>query len=284
MSFLTFELSRLLGRPVELYKFVYGPGNSYFAYTNAEKPITYSGIVYNPLPINRSNIQVTGTLDKADLTVTMPHTAGLPNILTIYPPAQTVSLTIYQGHANDTGGEFLVMWVGRVIGCQRKASEASLTCQSFMTSLKRTGLRRLWMYGCPHVLYGTECGADKAGHTVASVIVSISTTSDAVALPAAWSEALGWDTTHFPGGTIEYVGTDGNNYVTTINSINSDGVTLNLAGPPMALAVGRAVNLVWGCDHTVQGGCAALGNTQNFGGQPWIPYTDPTGIFQNSTY
>jgi hypothetical protein len=283
MSFLDFEISRMLGRPIELYKFTYGPGANYFAYTNAETPVAFSGITYNPLPINRNAIQVTGTLDKTDLTVSMPHTAGLMNILTVYPPATTVLLTIYQGHANDTDVQFLPLWIGRVIGCQRKATEGSLTCQAYMTSLRRTGLRRLWMYGCPHVLYGPECMADKPGHTVSGVaIVSASLSGDLVVLPAGWNGSMA--ISNFPGGTLEYVGSDGNNYATTINSIASDNVTLSLAGPPFGLAPGRTVNVVWGCDHTLGGGCASQGNTVNFGGQPWIPYLDPTGIFTNSSY
>lgn len=281
MSFLTYELSRMLGRPIELYYFQYGPGASYLAYTNAEAAVSYLGVEYQPLPINRSAIQVTGTLDKTDLTVTMPHTADLPNLLTIYPPATTVTLKIYQGHANDTSYTFKPLWIGRVIGCQRKASEASLTCQAYMTSLRRTGLRRMWMYGCPHVLYGTECMADKSAHSISTNIVLV-LTGDRVTLTPGWFG--GWTTANFLGGTIEYTGTDNNAYATTVGAIDPDNVTLTLAGPPLGLAPGRAVTMVWGCDHTLQVGCTAQDNTANFGGQQWIPYTDPTGIFQNSTY
>ena len=66
MSFGAIERTRAKGRPVNLFYVKYGSApNSFYAYTDAEKPITNNGVTYQPLAISRGKIVVSGTLDKA---------------------------------------------------------------------------------------------------------------------------------------------------------------------------------------------------------------------------
>ena len=124
MSFGAIERTRAKGRPVNLFYVKYGSApNSFYAYTDAEKAITNNGVTYQPLAISRGKIVVSGTLDKAAMEVRMTLNVPLAEHFRVYPPTQTVNLTIFQGHLSDTATQFLVAWTGRVISSKRTDNE-----------------------------------------------------------------------------------------------------------------------------------------------------------------
>ncbi len=278
MSFEQKEESRFEGEPVDLFLFRYGTEpNAFYAYTDAEQEITHEGVVYTPVPAMRGNIQSSGTLDKAILKVNMPINTGLADLFRVYPPGQVVSLTIRQGHVSDIAQEFLAIWVGRVIQAEREGYEAIFSCEPFSTSMRRTGLRRHYQYGCPHVLYsqGTgECKANKAAATIPVTTVSVGAAT--VTLPDAWNAQ---PVVKYIGGMIEWAVFGGLERRTILRI--TDGKTLHLSGPTTELAGGVEIDVILGCNHQpgvtdAIGDCTNLhDNILNYGGQPWIPTKNP---------
>src|SRR5690606_25380278 len=145
----------------------------FYAYTDAETAVVFEGITYVPIPISRSAVKASGTLDKSALKVSVPINAEIAELFRIYPPAQVVTLVIRQGHIGDPDSEFLVHWSGRVLSTERKDSECEFSCEPIATSMRRTGLRRHYQIGCPHVLYGPRCRASKALATTVAEALTV---------------------------------------------------------------------------------------------------------------
>lgn len=274
MTFAAFEESRASGQPVQCFLFRYGTeADEYYAYTDStdELTIDHGGtvgeITYSPVPINRDNITSNGTLDKSALSLGMDIGTDLSELFRVYPPSNVVTLTIYQGHMTDA--EFVVVWAGRVVTVAREGGELVLSGEPVSTQLLRPGLRRHYQYGCPHQLYGPQCGADKASATVSATVDSVAGAT--VTLATGWEGAFAAE--KFLRGMLEWTPADSSTERRTIVRISGD--TLTLSGIPKGLEAADSVDVVLGCNHKAfapVGDCEALhDNIQNFGGQPWIP-------------
>lgn len=143
MTFAAQEASRTRGTPLELFLFRYGD-NNYFAYTDHDRPLVFNepsvgeDVTYVPLPIERSEIQASGKLDRAELTVTLPASAEIYALFKDYPPGDVVMLTIRQAHADNP--ECPVAWTGRVVGFNGKNENlVAFRCEPISTMLKRVG-------------------------------------------------------------------------------------------------------------------------------------------------
>lgn len=278
MSFAGQETSRFAGQPVDLFMFRYGSApNAFFAYTDAEEPVSFGGVEYTPLTISRGNINASGTLDKSALTLNCPINAGISEIFRVYPPGQPINLIIRQGHLNDPDNEYLVIWTGRVLQCKREGSEAQLTCEPIATSMRRSGLRRNYQLSCPHVLYGPQCKASKLAATIVQQVINIP--SDArITLTDGWSGVI--NPIKYIGGMVEWSNSPGKESRTILRIINAK--TLVLSGPCTGLTAGTMIDVILGCNHQLgagpqpDGDCGPLhANYNNFGGDPWIPTDNP---------
>jgi hypothetical protein len=276
MSYATYEESQDQGGPVQLYLFRYGSEDGeHYAYTSHTEELTidHGGsvgeITYTPVPAERDNIVSNGTLDKAAIGLRLDIGTDLAELFRVYPPSHVVTLTIYEGHVDDGDQEFLAVWAGRIVSASREGSELAMSGEPIATQMKRPGLRRHYQYGCPHVLYGDQCGANKAAATVFATVASIDGTT--VTLDAGWEGAF--DPDKFVRGMLEWTPL----YETTRRRtiIRRTGDILTLSGIPTDLAVSDSVSVVLRCNHKAfapSGDCEALhDNLLNFGGQPWIP-------------
>lgn len=285
MTFSQIEASRQKGRPTNLFHVRYGDApNSYYAYTDAEQPIENGGIKYEPLTITRGKIVVTGTLDKAAMEVRMTLNVPLAEHFRVYPPSQVVNLTILQGHLSDPSLEFLVAWTGRVISAKRTENELVLTGEPISTSMKRVGLRRHYQYSCPHVLYGSECKANKTAATTIVAVAAIANTT--ITLPVGWTPQAKAE--KYVGGIVEWVNRHGDKETRTILKVTGFR-NLVCAGFLRDLVPGQSVNVILGCNHGFYAkedksidadktDCYGLhDNIHNFGGCPFIPTENPVG-------
>lgn len=274
MSFAPIEESRSLGEPITLFLFVFGEGPlDFYAYTDAEQVIFHEGREYQPVPIDRSAITASGTLDKANTTIKMPSEEGLPELFRSYPPSGVVYLTIKQGHAGDPDEAFLVQWTGRVLSSGREAGEATLVCEPVSSSLRRPGLRRNWQYGCPHLLYDSECRANQIAATVTTTATGFD--SSLVNLPDGWNGSF--DADKFVNGVIQWTSETGRVEKRRILRILSSRNVV-VAGAVRNLAIGQTVEVRLGCNHTLDDCRDLHNNAPNFGGQPWIPLDNPVGL------
>lgn len=271
------ETSRHLGEPVDLYYFRYGETvDAYYAYTDAEQPVLFDGVTYQPISIQRDSINASGTLDKSNLEVKTAKNAELAELFRLYPPSQVVSLVIRQGHINDPDEQYLAIWTGRVIGHKREQSEAIYTCEPISTSMRRPGCRRSYQRGCPHVLYGPMCRADKDAHTISKSVLEV--TGPILRFASTWEAADKKD--QYLGGLAEWETADGRTEVRTILRIK-DSTHILLTGTASGLTAGVTVKLSKGCPHTMEACLDIFDNIQNYGGQPWIPEVNPIGIKNN---
>ena len=280
MSFEPLEASRHSGQPITLMRFTYGPttapSSGVYAYTDADQPVTFQDTVYRPVPLDRGAIVSSGTLDRAALEIRMPQDLEVPNLFRFFPPSQVVTLTIFQGHANDGALDFRAIWTGRIINCALEGNEARLTGEPVATSLRRPGLRRNYQRLCPHALYGRQCRASKAAATTLTVAQAVASAS--ITLPSAWEtperavKAL--------GGVVEWQATDGTLQFRAILKVDALTI-LSLSGPTTGLQPGGAVSVSLGCNHQDSDCRDIHNNIVNFGGQRWIPTKNPIGASNN---
>jgi uncharacterized phage protein (TIGR02218 family) len=279
MAFAPLEESRQKALPVTLYQFIYDTAPlTYFAITDAEQAVTDVGITYDPVPAMRDAIVSSGSLDRTTIAVRMPRDIEFSEKFRVYPPTVPVTLIIRQGHLSDTPTpEFLVVWSGRVLSVGREGDECVVSCEPVSSSLRRPGLRRNYQLGCPHVLYGSECKANRAASTVSSTVASKSGTSVTVA--SGWNGAF--PATGFREGIVEWTNDDGGTEKRKILSVS--GNTLALGGLLRDLDAGDAVSIILGCNHQMSDCEGLFNNIQNHGGCPWIPLKNPIG-YRNNYY
>ncbi len=286
MTFETFEESQEQGIPVSLFKIVYGDqSTNFWAYCDIDKPVTFNGDTYSPITIGREKIESSGGLDNKVLTIDITPNAEVVEFYQTNRPTQVVTLTIYQGHYDDGAADFRAVWTGRITGIQNTARFAKVSAEPIATSMRRPGLRRHYQYGCPWVLYSTECGADEN-----------SATETAVAAEAGqnfFEFATGWEGTKtkskFGNGFVRW--SDPDTGATQIQSIlkvqvdtpsaGTDRIIVN--GLTTAAAIGTSVDIVLGCNRKESDCLNVHNNIVNFGGQPWIPKENPIG-FVNQYY
>lgn len=289
MSYANFEASRTKGEHITLYHFFYVNEEQYY-YTDAEKEVELFGFPqpFIPQPIAHGNISSSGTLDKAMLEVRLPRSSGLAEAFRVYPPGEVVNVVIRQFHREDPAAEALVVWTGRVLSGGFDEDTLRLSCEPVSTSMRRTGLRRHYQIGCPHVLYGTSCRANKAAATVPDIpVIAVGGTAVTLQsgwLPAPWA-AAGKTTAKFISGMMTWTYESRYGPVETKRTIlrinGSDEILLS--GPTTGLVTGAKVNMILGCNHQLSD-CENLhANVKNYGGQPWIPQKSPFG-FSNNYY
>ena len=268
MSFAELEESRQDGVPANLYLFRFGTSpNAFHAYTDADLPIVFEGITYEPVPISRTAVSASGTLDKSALTVTTPINTGVAELFRVYPPAQVITLIIRHGHVGDA--EFLVHWSGRVLSSEREGSEINFTCEPIGTSMRRSGLRRHYQLGCPHVLYGPRCKANKVLATIERETLTVA--GNLVNFALGWNGAT--SPSKYLGGLLEWDGPNGMEARTILRII--DNIQLYLSGPTTGLTPNTMVRIVLGCNHQMSDCQTVHANIHNYGGQPYIPTKNP---------
>lgn len=274
MTFDTYERSRYRGAPVALYLVIgsdpdtpIGP----IAFNNGEIDIVREGITFRPWPIKHGDITNDGTLDKSDLTISLALGTELDTLFLAYPPSQVINLIIFEGHIDDevTPETYPAIWTGRVVNGEHKDNELHLSGLPVSTAIKRPGLRRNYQIGCPHVLYGPQCRADKAAATVTRTITAVSRNE------VSFAETLGEERARYVGGLLEWLNSDtGHKEVRTIAKVAPLGNRITFRGMPRGLAIGTQISLIRGCNHLMTG-CEQHGNIHNYGGQPFIPLENP---------
>lgn len=276
MTFEAREESKQDGIPASLYLIEYGDTEtSYFAYTDTDVAVTFDGKVFSPTTIGREKIEASGNLDKSTLEIDITPNASVVSLYHNQLPSQVIRLTIWQGHVDDADNDFKVVWTGRIISISRPGRFARINAEPISTSMRRTGLRRHYQYGCPWALYNGECGASKAAAT--ETVAATGVGQNYVEFADGWQGAPG--KSKYLGGFIQW--TDNNTQITQTRTIlafgdNSNQLVVN--GTIFGLDVGENVGVVLGCNHQMSD-CADLhNNIVNFGGQPWIPKQNPTEL------
>jgi hypothetical protein len=275
MTFDARETSRTLGTPIALFLFTYGPNaGDVYGYTNAEDAVVYNGVTYAPAPIDNDAVTTSGVLDKATMQLHMSKDLAVVGLFAVWPPSTVITLRIFMGHVDEA--EFKVLWSGRVLSVKTEVNDAIFSCEPISTALRRSGLRRNYQYGCPHVLYGGMCAASKAAATSNFTVQVVS--SPYLTLPDNWATT---DLQQkYVNGLAEWTDADGHIHIRSILRITSS-TEIQLDGDVSTVSPGMAIALSYGCDHQTDDCNTLHNNIANFGGQPWIPFSNPIGVINN---
>lgn len=270
MAYETFEMSRVEGQPATLYLFQWGTAStSIFAYTDADIPITFDGVTYEPTVIGRAGIEASGNLDKKTLEIDITPKAGFVTMYANYPPSVKVGLRIMQGHVSD--GDFRVVWTGVIKNVNREPPYAKIIGEPLDSIMARPGLRRYYMYGCPFVLYDTlTCRANPDTHK--RVVTPTLIGANFIRLSAGWEGALARE--KYIGGYMQWTDAQGNTQIrTAIDFGNTENEII--IGSTRELSAGQEVTLFVGCLRNVSDCRTLHNNIVNYGGQPYIPLENP---------
>lgn len=259
------EISADLGAPVEIYEFVRGAYR--IRLTSADRDIQFAGNPYIRTTLSRSGIESGLEVARANLTITGPRTMEVADWHRVAPPADVITLTIWQRHLGDPDDEFAVIWQGRVVSVEFEGAAASIACENVYTSIRRAGLRRAYQRTCAHVLYSAECRAVPGSFSVAGTISAVSGLT--ISSAAFGTVASGY----LVGGYVQIARASGQFERRAITDHTSVSVTL--AQAIVAVAVGEGVTAFPGCDHTTETCVSKFNNLANFGGMPYIPTKNP---------
>ncbi len=265
MSFFNRESSSQNGKAASFYRLVWG--NSVWRYTSADRDLPLvedvAGVstefLYRAIVISDDGV-VQGPSQNNDMTLTVQSDIPLVDLFRSTPPVLPIKLTILRRHIGDA--EVRVRWVGTVGNVKRPAglATATIVCRSLTTSLRRPGLRLAWTRGCPHVLYDSQCRADRETFAVVAQITAIAggaiTVSPSPAKPVDW----------FTGGFVQW-DADG------LGTPDRRGIERTIAadrfqifGSTDRLAIGMAVRLYPGCNLTAETCETKFNNLANYGG------------------
>lgn len=276
MSFAEAEESVEHGSPIIIYEFRLGPrAVDVLRYTDADEDVFHADEKWSKETITMSEIQQDGSLNKAQVTITVPQTNEVARLYTYYPPSYVVTVRALQGNFSDPDREFKQIFTGRVLSCQMQGVQGQLTCEPASTSLKRVGLRRNYQRQCPLALYGTgvgQCNAAKVPVTCS--VESASGNIFRVVPPAPFDPGP----EAFSGGVIEWINSEhGRTEIRAILRVDMDGgvAVVRTAGP--IHGPGATVTMLKGCAHTEEACSLWHNNINNYGGQVWIPIKSPFG-------
>jgi uncharacterized phage protein (TIGR02218 family) len=265
MTFDAVEKSVQGGRPVEIYTFA--RDFQRWRYTSADRTVTVSGQPYLPRAIARSDIEANAEKARSALRVTVPRDLEVADLYRVTPPTLPVTLVIQKYHFGD--GELASIWAGRILGVKFSGIAAEITLEPTFTSIRRTGLRRIYQRQCPHVLYGNECGVNREAYRTDGTVDSIA--GLVLTIPAASALATGW----FAGGYVEFLVDGGiaeRSFIT-----DHSGAAVTLSSTPYGLTSGATVKLYPGCNHTIATCNSKFNNALNYGGMPYFTQKNPFG-------
>ena len=264
MSYITSEKSVHGSEPIELYEFVRGTNR--YRYTSSQSDVFFISNTYVAIPISRNQLESSGELGRAGITLQVPRDLSFISEYLISPPSEVTTLTIYRKHFSAPDTDFVVIWMGRLLNLNWKDSIVELECEPVFTSIRRLGLRKQYSRACSHVLYGSKCRVNNTSYK--SISPALTQAGNVITLAAAGSKA----DNYYSGGYAEYQYKGVSEKKMILRHI---GPSLTLSGVPIGLVLGSNVSIYPGCDHTLTTCQAKFSNSLNFGGFPWIPTKNP---------
>lgn len=265
MSFSLRELSRFLGRPIELYRFT--RQSKSWLYTSADRPVTIGNETFEPVPISRTAIKDTLERQKNKVTITLPVSLEIADNWRPYASCDVIAVTISALHYGDS--EVIVQWIGRVEQPEFSDAELKLTCDPSAGGKRGAGITLRWQRSCPLALYGQGagmCNVNKADHALPAELSAV------VDLTLSADEFATVDAGRLAGGFVSWKRADGLSEFRTIMSHASDKITVDYGA--VDLVAGLAVTAYPGCAHNWKDCSSYFKNSVNYGGCLYLPQTN----------
>lgn len=266
MSFNDAEISTQDGRPIALYILEWG--ETVWAYTSADRLVTYDGVDYLPSAVSDKGM-IQGGSSQNDFTIDCPANLPIVSLFRGTPPNETIWLTVRRKHQGEADAP--IYWTGTVSNVKSLTeAEAQIIGRPITASFKRTGARLCWTRECPHFLYDSGCTVNPEDFRVDAVI----TDKDGISITVDTID--GNSDGYFNGGFLSWeINDDG-----TINRRmieDNSGTTLLIFGLTDGMEIGDAVALYPGCNRTPTMCNDRFDNLPNYGGFDFMPGQTPFG-------
>jgi len=279
------ELSRFLGRPVQLVTFA--RQGVAWRYCTADRDITVGGHTYlSARGMTVSEIRDTAERAKNNVTITVPYlvdpsapdmpvTQPLGDNWRPYVPSDEVRVVIMSMHHDDPDAEVQTNWHGHV--AQPKFRDATLDLVCAPGRMARggwVGRAPRWSRACEVPVYSQGegmCNLDPGAWAVPATLTGVS------GLTVTAPEFVRTDGIAWPGGYVEWTRDDGIVEMRTIKAASGQAITLDYGAAD--LEPGLEVIARPGCPHN-WAGCSARNNTDNYGGCMTMPGKSPFNGFR----
>ena len=264
MPFSSIEISSYGGQPTLLFEFT--RDTKVWRYTAADRDVVFGGNTFKAVPISCGEIAQTGDSQTDEVTIIMPANEGMPALFVEVPPVDRIRARVLRFHRDDS--DFGIRYVGYVDRVRRITPlRAEVKCKTLDATLRRSGARLTWQRSCPHVLYGSGCGVNKAGYAVAGTVSSLTGATLSASALAAFAAG------YFTGGLIEWIVETDVRMWRTITS--HDGSSATLLGGTYGLDVGMNFTVYPGCNRTAEECNDRFNNLSRFGGIRHLPQRSP---------
>lgn len=274
LTYDTLESSIANSVPIELYEFSYVSTMLY--YTSSEADVTIGPKTYLASPLARSEITESSEIGKNNVTITGPDNFPVAALFAQGPPEDIVTVRIkrVQLGALDAGDE-AVIWGGRITAVGFPPQRCEITCEMVFTSLRASGIHRVYTINCPFALYGPECKVNsllfQKTATGCVQVGNVITGSSLNAFPSGYYSGgkLVWQPV--PG---TYIKRGIKNHVNNGTAPGSMEITFEMPGYPSG---GATLTLLPGCDHSGATCISKFNNYPNYGGFPFMTEKNPWG-------
>lgn len=264
MTYAARETSTYGAAPIELHRFQRGGTVQIWNYTSSVESVDFNGEAYDPVPINRTRLELSQDTIRNSITINLPTQSDFIQTFLTRAPSDIFNYSLFRYHEGDS--ETINLWSGRVINVSLKEEVADVLCESIITSLKRFLLKRLYQTTCPLTLYGNVCGANSADFLFETTVTGIS------GLTISGLNITDQPDGYYNGGYVEFSPGGITNRSPIITHV---GNNLNIGSPLEGLVIGSAIRVFPGCDHTTNTCTNKFNNILNYGGFPWIPEKNP---------
>lgn len=259
MTYLVDERSVTSSRPVELYEFT-APSTTYRYVSNYHTDYSFGGDTYTLVAIRRSAIA--GTSQNDPPAVDIDCDSDL-DVVQDFLRDQERSLVLKITRVQQVSGESRVVWEGAVAAITVEGDRGKIRSHSSFGSRLDSAISGVSFQPlCNHRLYDDRCAILESNHRTVTTVSSI-TDSTTIVVAAVGSD------THKDGELI-HVSSGERRLI-----VDQSGTTLTISSPFPAIAVSDSVQVLAGCDHTVQTCRDTFANVVNFGGHPYVPSINP---------
>ena len=267
MSFLAEETSVEGGAPIELFEFTLAA--EIFCYTTGEDEITVGGMIYKPIYIERSEIQVGPDERTQIIQVSMPADNEFATKYTDIVPGAPANLTIKRVHRFDGANQTAVRFKGvvRSVAYTSQGTRAQLAVLPLSAGMSRQMPRFLYSGLCNHVLYDSRCAVPQDDFRFSGTITVIN--GNDITVPGVGASVAS------PGDS-GFVSAGNADYRLVLRQVG-DVLTLLLPFDTNVADVGTTVDVFAGCDHTISTCFSQFDNIVNYGGFAFVPLKN---IFQ----
>lgn len=265
-SFDVFESSPESSRPIEVYRFSFGPLVT--LYTSNPSDVTVGSDVYTSTAIKRGNIVSGQTERQRVLNIDLPITNEFAAKYIGVPPGSKATIEIIRLQRDEvpTYDTQVTIYEGSVKSVEFPSSGvARINLQTIEALVGRHLPQYSSMSMCNHTIYGPGCDVNPTAFTITGAVVTAVT--DERTLTVTGAAASGLD---FTGGFLKLATAADSRLI-----LKQDGDDLTLMVPfkvADVVAGVTAVDASAGCDHLLNGDCALVfDNVIQNGGFNWVP-------------